>query len=207
MKGLLLKDYYLLTGYCRSFILLITVFVLASCAGNDSFFFTSFPCIFAGILPMTLLSYDDREKWTDYAGTFPYTKAMLVSVKYIMGLFTTLSIFALTVAVQLIRAVVVSDISFFVKSIPLLSVSLTGGLLASAILLPFIFRFGVEKGRIVYYAVICLFSIGISIVSQLSSGMSLQAIARFPAAVIVLLTFLLYGLSWMLSIKIYNRHR
>ena len=44
------------------------------------------PVMIAGILTMTLLSYDERDHWTQYSGTLPFTRAELVSCKYLIGL-------------------------------------------------------------------------------------------------------------------------
>jgi hypothetical protein len=37
------------------------------------------------MLPVTLLSYDEKEKWHIYSGTFPYSRAQIVSSKYVFA--------------------------------------------------------------------------------------------------------------------------
>ncbi|NMP37237.1 MAG: ABC-2 transporter permease [Clostridiales bacterium] len=100
MKGLLLKDFYMIGKYCRSFVLILTVFLVVSCFGNDNTFFIIYPVLIAGMIPVTLISYDEREKWHIYSETLPYTRAQFVSVKYLIGLLFELTVFLLSAAAQ-----------------------------------------------------------------------------------------------------------
>ena len=79
MKGLLLKDFYMLIYYGKVFLLLMLVFLVAGTAIEQNTVFLFFPCLFAGILPMTLQAYDERSGWCHFSGTLPYTRAQLVS--------------------------------------------------------------------------------------------------------------------------------
>ena len=86
MKGLLLKDFYLSWRYCRAFLVIVAVFLAVSFVGEDNVFFMIYPIMIASVIPMTLLSYDEHDKWTSYSGTLPYTRTQLVSSKYLVGL-------------------------------------------------------------------------------------------------------------------------
>ena len=90
MKGLVLKDFYLLTRYCRNFLLVAFVFLVMYISNPDNTAAITMLCAVTGILPITLLSYDEREGWITYCQTLPYTKAQYVSAKYVMGLFVCL---------------------------------------------------------------------------------------------------------------------
>ena len=81
MKGLLLKDLYMAAKYCRAFLLIVVVFLAVSFFGDDNIFFVVYPAMIAGIVPVTLISYDERDKWDLYAGTLPYTGSQPVSSK------------------------------------------------------------------------------------------------------------------------------
>ncbi len=88
MKGLLLKDVYIIGKLCKTYFLMDIIFFAAFYLGGDSdkIFWLFYPCIFSGMLPMTLISFDERERWDKYAGTLPYTRTQLVSSKYLIGL-------------------------------------------------------------------------------------------------------------------------
>ena len=66
MKGLLLKDLYMTMKYCRSYLLIAVVFTAVSFVGNDNLFFIFYPCPFCGMIPVTLLGYDERSHWQQY---------------------------------------------------------------------------------------------------------------------------------------------
>ena len=96
MKGLLLKDLYMAAKYCRSILLVIVVFLSISFLGEDNLIFGFYPCLFCGMIPASLLSYDERSKWNVYCGTLPYTRAQFVSVKYLFGLCAGAVVFILS---------------------------------------------------------------------------------------------------------------
>ena len=90
MKGLLLKDLYMMRKYCRSYLVIVGVFTIMAVVlpfvedGNRStLFLSAYPVLLAGILPVTLISYEEKSKWNQYVGIFPYTKREQVSVKYL----------------------------------------------------------------------------------------------------------------------------
>ena len=81
MKGLLLKDLYMSAKYCRAFIAIVIIFLAVSFWGDGNAFFIIYPVLLAGIIPTSLISYDERHKWDKYSGTLPYSRAQLVSAK------------------------------------------------------------------------------------------------------------------------------
>ena len=60
MKGLLLKDWYMIQKYCRSYILITAVIIGISIANGENLFFTFYPCMLCGMIPVTLLGYHFR---------------------------------------------------------------------------------------------------------------------------------------------------
>ena len=86
MKGLLLKDFYLAWRYCRILLILVVVFIALSWAGEGSMFFLFYPIILVSMIPVTLLGYDERDRWMGYSAALPYTRGQLVSAKYLVGL-------------------------------------------------------------------------------------------------------------------------
>ena len=86
MKGLLLKDIYMAVQFYRAVLLVVAVFLLLTIFGDGSLIFLAYPTMISGMLPITLLSYDTHFKWEQYSGTLPYTRAQLVTVKYLVGL-------------------------------------------------------------------------------------------------------------------------
>ena len=73
MRGLLLKDWYLIQKYAWS-LYLMDVFFIALSLAMDSVFIFIYPYLFAGIIPMTLYAYDEREKWKAYCAALPVSR-------------------------------------------------------------------------------------------------------------------------------------
>ncbi len=206
MKGLLLKDLYLICKYCRVYILMIAVFIVVSFVGDGNLFFTFYPCIISGMLPMTLIAYDERENWNAYAGGLPFTKAQMVSVKYVIGL--SMSAVVLTaVAIGEACRMVYSQMFVLSSYLILLIILLSLSLLAPALMLPFVFKFGSEKGRIIYYVVIILACGGsAALISTDANSSIISSQAGMSLAIVVCsASVLLYCISWLLSIYFYKR--
>lgn len=205
MKGLLLKDWYMINKYCRTYLLIAAVFIVVSFAGDDNLFFLAYPCLFCGSIPVTLLGYDEHSRWMQYSGTLPYTKTQIVSAKYLIGLLAQLSMIIITGIAQGIKTAVSGDFVFgeFVVLIPLLLIVST---LTSSFTLPFIFKLGAEKGRIAYYVMIG-FICGVSVLSsRLIKGRLISEIQ--PNAFLAILSIVCVGvyiLSWYLSVVFYKK--
>lgn len=203
MRGLLLKDWYMMKKTCRAYLLLIVVFLAASVWADDNAFLVFYPCVLTGMIPVTLLSYDERSGWDRYRGALPCTRAEFVTGKYLMGLLAQLSVLALTAAAQAARLRMIGAFSWGAL-VTRLAVVWSLALLAATLTLPLIFRFGVEKGRLAYYVVIGIICGGSVVVGL--SGMALSAaLPSGTLAGMVLAALGLYALSWRLSVALYEK--
>ena len=153
MKGLLLKDWYMMKKYCKSYIIIAVAFTVLSLASKGNMFFVFYPCLLCGMIPVNLLGYDERSRWMQYSGTMPYTKAQLVSAKYLIGLFSQTTMLVVMGIAQGIKTTVSGEFVFN-DFIVLMLMMLITATLTSSISLPFIFKLGVEKGRTAYYLMI-----------------------------------------------------
>lgn len=205
MKGLLLKDFYMTMKYCRTLLLFAAVFIFISVANDDNFFFTFYPCLISGNLPVTLLGYDERSKWSHYCGILPYTKTQIVSAKYLMGLFAQIAVIALSALAQAVRMNL--NQTFDMKSyLTFIALLLILSCFSASICLPFMFKLGVEKGRIAYYIMIGVFCGACAAASTLLKNMKTIQFSTdrlLPFLCIVMVT--VYVLSWYLSIVFYKR--
>ncbi len=205
MKGLLLKDWYMMKKYCRMYLLVAVVFFAVALAGEENMFFLLYPCLLCGMMPVTLLAYDERSRWMSYCGTLPYTKAQIVSAKYLIGMISQivmLTITAIVIAVKMYINDAWMAQELIVSILPIFSVSL----MSSAITLPVIFKWGVEKGRIAYYVAIGIVCAGGVLVTgvfqnQMSTDISLNGMMFL----VCLVGIGIYVLSWYLSIVFYQK--
>ncbi|MBE5893009.1 MAG: ABC-2 transporter permease [Lachnospiraceae bacterium] len=205
MKGLLLKDWYMMKKYCKNYIFITAIFIAVSLVNEDNLFFVFYPCLLCGMIPVNLLGYDERSRWLQYSGTLPYTKTQLVSVKYLIGLMAQASVLIVTGLVQGIK-MIINGTFVLGDFIVLLLLLLTMSAFTSSISLPFIFKLGVEKGRTAYYVMIG-FVCGASVLasSLLRGQMQTRIQPNLLLAVPAVAGMSVYALSWYLSIVFYKK--
>ncbi len=205
MKGLLLKDWYMIMKYCKAYVLISLVFIGVSIMGDDNFFFILYPCILSGMIPVTLLGYDERSKWDQYCAALPCTKAQIVSGKYLIGMAAQIGMLVLSTVVQGIRMQVKGTFSWESFG-SILSMLAAISFLAPAVSLPPMFRWGTEKGRMAYYISVGLIC-GIS--AFLVSVSGITVLGSLPSSTAMLLlglaSLVAYGISWYLSILFYQK--
>ena len=205
MKGLLLKDWYMVKEYCRTYLLIAVGFIALSFFSDNNMFFVFYPCMLCGMIPVNLLAYDERSRWMQYSGTLPYTKKQIVSGKYLIGLLAQLAILIATGVGQVVKMSVAGGFvfgDFAVLMLLLLIVST----LSSSISLPFVFKLGVEKGRTAYYVMIG-FVCGASVLaSSILRGQLMTEIQpNLILAVIAIVGIGVYILSWYLSVLFFKK--
>ena len=205
MKGLLLKDLYMMRKYCRSYLIIAIVFIAVSFASKENLFFIFYPCLLCGMIPVNLLGYDERSRWLQYSETMPYTKGQIVSGKYLIGLGTQVTILLITGIAQAIRMSIGGTFELR-EYLVLLMLLLIMSLLASSITLPFMFKLGVEKGRMAYYIMIGIVCAGSIVASNLLSG-GIQSEIKLNGIlpIICLVGIGIYALSWYLSVVLYKK--
>ncbi len=201
MKALLLKDIISLSRYMRYVLVLLLILCLL-----PGFNGSSFAVMFAAMLPLTALAYDERTKWDKLAAMMPYSPRQLVLSKYVLGY--------LLMAGALLLSLVVGGIVGLVTGKPL---SLDGlastvviaafGLAMMAVTIPLCIRFGVEQGRIILMIVlgafIALFVMGMDGVSDAE----FLALARSLAITLPVVTILLQAASMALSVLFYRQRQ
>ncbi len=205
MKGLLLKDLYMTVKYFRMYFLIVLAFAAASFFVDGNSFYVYYPCFLCGMIPSSLQSYDEKSKWESFCQALPYTKAQIVSGKYLFGLAVQLAAILPIAASQAFRLHQSGTFSWDLY-LTMMASLLAMSLAIPAIPLPFLFRYGVEKGRMAQYLMIAVCCGGF-VTASIWFEEDLPAVRTFPA--LPLLLFLaaagLYALSWYLSIVFYRK--
>jgi len=205
MKGLLLKDWYMMKKYCRYYLFVSIGFIILSMISSGNMFFVFYPCLLCGMIPVNLLGYDERSRWTEYVGTLPYTKTQIVSAKYLIGLFTQIALLTVICITQGVKMSIEGN--FILKEFLVLTMLLLiMASVASSLTLPFVFKYGVEKGRAAYYmmiGVVCAGSIIATTIFKEGLQNEIQLNAFLPIACLVCIG--IYVLSWYLSVVFYKK--
>ena len=207
MKALLLKDFYMAAKYCRSYLLIAAVFIaiMVMNDGKMSMFYVVYPCLMCGMVPVNLLSYDERSGWLKYSAALPYTKLQIVSGKYVIGLIMQGAMLIVTGIAQGIKMSVQGGFELGSYLLVMVTVLLLS-VLSSSLSLPFVFKLGTEKGRTVYLlavGAVCGISVASSVVSDSISKISMHSSLITP--LLCLLSVGVYALSWYLSYLFFKK--
>ena len=205
MKGLLLKDWYMMKKYCRYYLFVSIGFIILSMISSGNMFFVFYPCLLCGMIPVNLLGYDERSRWTEYVGTLPYTKTQIVSAKYLIGLFTQIAMLTLICIAQGVKMGI--EGAFVLKEfLVLMMLLLVMASVASSLTLPFVFKYGVEKGRGAYYVMIGVVCAGSIIATTIfKEGMQNEIHLNSVLPIACLVGIGIYMLSWYLSVVFYKK--
>lgn len=209
MKALLMKDWYLIIRQYKSLLLIdALMFAMAIIVKSEAGFFLAYPCLTSGVVVMTLLSAEELEGWNRCVLTLPVTRAQIVGEKYVFSLLSLLSILAVTAAVlaYVMSGAGISAGEYAARLLMLFS----AGLFLPAVLLPCLYRFGINKGRIVFYFVVgaaCSAAPFTSLIRRNGAALPSGISALTLSAALTAAAAAAYALSWWLSVRFYNRAR
>lgn len=206
MKGLITKDLFMIAKHFKLYFLLDVIFIIAAFFSPETVSFMMVPVLISGIIPISLLAYDERSRWTEYSGVLPYSRTQIVSAKYLMGLLMQSVMCAVLYIMLLITGAYYGnfDPAGSAVTVMMLFVFTT---FFPAVCLPFCFAFGTERGRISCMAVSgALIAASVALGStDVSDDITTQDIAMTIPPFIWVVIIALYALSWLLSIAIYNK--
>lgn len=207
MKALLLKDFYALSKQFLIYVLFMLIFTGIS--GYSSF---AFILVFASIIPLSAMAYDERDKWNRLANMMPYTRFSMVFSKYALGYLTTFAGFVITIVVKNIANIVKGEstsVDFYIIICAILCVST----IFQALSLPFIFKLGVEKGRFAFFAFIGFIAIVAAMFEPISNAV-INFIKNSSSINMITVALIAFGgsvilnvLSVFLSIKLFSSTR
>ena len=205
MKGLLLKDWFVIWKQCRYLLFVPAVFLAVSALSDDSQFFAIFAFLLSAMYPMTVMGLDEQSKWERYALTMPFRRRDLVLSKYLLSF---CSLFLYGVPYLLLVLLFKHDPEAMKVSVMLTSVGISIGILYSALAYPFLFKLGMEKGRIWYLILIVVVcGNGAALAAMLGDEISLNLLLTWMDCLLLILPLAalsLFGLSAFLSIKLYE---
>lgn len=204
MKGLILQDLYQLKNYSGLMLVLCFLCVLMSGGQDNGVFMTFYPSLLMGMLPMTAIAYDERSRFHLLYYALPCKKTTYVTSKYILGIILNVITMIAVVAVQS-AALVRAEAFSFQEILTLMSMIVAVGLISPALVLPFVFAFGVEKGRIFNLITLVIIMILITTFSEMGNDYSALLTDLPVSAVLIVVAVAIYFLSWVISKEIFKR--
>lgn len=151
MKGLFIKDCKLMMLQKNFLLLILTIVIGMMVFTDDVLFPLGFLSFIALLFTVSTISYDDFNNGNAFLFTLPITRKNYVVEKYVLGLlfgcitwiFATILGLILTLLKDSLPVVDLVQSAFFI---------LTMMIMLQAIMIPFQFKFGGDKGRIAMIA-------------------------------------------------------
>ena len=153
MTGLILKDFLILRKTLRSYLFMLVVYVGIAFTGVWSADIVGvLLVVMVVMLPMNVFAYDKQAKWDTYGLALPVGRTKTVAARYVCVLLLCLLSVGLTaiLGMMLYAAGRVEEPVEF-----LVSCSVTGlmAVLVNAIMLPFLYKFGPERARMMFFGI------------------------------------------------------
>lgn len=211
MKGLFIKDIELALVQRKFFLMILIIAIVLSFESV----MTGYLIVLSAMFVTTTMSYDEFENGFGYLMTLPIERKDYVKEKYLFGLAITFCAWMIDVVIELIYSLTqasgerISDI----LNISMLMVSVGLGMIA--VMLPFILKFGLEKGRYIFagiaggifgivYVVMKTAKEKVTVFSDILNslpGMNMITITLCVLAAV----FVLYMISCVISIRIMEK--
>lgn len=206
MTGLIKKDFYLSVSMFKSYVLVAAVFALLTLAGiYDISFFVTYMSVMCIMIPVNLFAYDEQARWDKYAAALPSGRAGVVKARYLFTVLVCLGSLLFALLLQLIVALVSGA-----QGQERVDLLLSGlfpaayGCFMNAILLPLLFKFGSQKGRI--YLILAL-GVGVGVIFGGLTGLKEMGISlselTLPLFVLPVVGLLALIPSYLLSRRIF----
>lgn len=151
MKALLYKDSFVLLKNSRAFLLMIVIFAVIGAMNM-----MVFALLFSVLMPVTALAYDERAGWGQYAAAMPYSRRELVQSKYVLGI---LSLVFTSLLASVANGILLLLGRSHDSNLVLLPLFFFIAILMLSLMLPPMFKLGVERGRGVYYCLLVFVAI------------------------------------------------
>ncbi len=153
MTGLILKDFLILRKSLRSYLVMLLIYAGIAFTGVWSADIVGvLMIVMVALLPMNVFAYDKQCQWDTYNLALPVGRTKTVAARYLCVLLICLASAALTAVcgVALWAAGRMEEPAEF-----LITCSIMGlmSVLVNAIMLPFLYKFGPERARMMFYGI------------------------------------------------------
>ena len=219
IKGLLKKDLYNLASY-KTTLIIVVLFCGIAIIGTDAIYWGSVVIgIIVGMISLSTFSYDEMSKSNKYILTLPVTRKEIVLEKYVLAIGATI----LGGILGFIVTLLVGNVMNYLRPDNLIDINIetllatsVGGMfgisLIQSIQIPSIFKWGAKKGRIqmfiVLFVLVIIGAIAGFLLKQAGLSVDIEKLENilnnFGLVALILLSCLMYFISYKISYKIYK---
>lgn len=197
MKGLLLKDFYLVRATLAIILVTYAVIGIGMSIMSDPWITVVIGAVMFGIMSASTINMDKQYGWNKFEVTLPVSKARIVDSKYLLYLLFSVLGFVVGVALSLIICAVKPDLMPTDEMIRLyLSIAAAMALFAGGVQIPGNFLLSAEKAMITLIVAYPLLTGIFVAVARLTEDMILTCNIVLALAVVV------FAASWLISRKL-----
>ncbi len=194
MKGLLLKDLYNIRKQAWWYLSMILLFCLLSVTVQNIAFAGTIGVLVTVSVPLIAIGYEENDSWQKFVVASGRDIKTIVAEKYLLGIICAVTGFVAYAVVYLLSER---------TSLTDLFVPLFMQITVLSVMLPTVFKFGVDKGRVYMIAVILIFMLAfIGLLSAADKFVGTDLIV-FNLTTAVLIAGVLV-ISYFISLKIYT---
>ena len=213
MKGLIIKDLCVIKNQMKSLLLVLALFIFLSIANKDATFVLFIIRFYMIMLLITTFSYDEFNKWECYCNSLPLSRKEIVKAKYILFNASSLILIILGILASFIIPNFIENTTF--ESIYASIIGVAFGIcLVISLLIPFYYKFGSQKGRIMLFLTIAILALLIGMITSLDifnnielmniiNSLNNLSLGMFTILLIII-TVIIMAISYYISIKIYS---
>lgn len=200
MKGLIIKDFINLKKQSKIIGVLVIFYLLISITSKNNSMFGAMILLLFTMMPITAISYDEKANWDKYGLTMPVSRTDMVLSKYILGLILSSFALVLNFIAQILMGTEMNT-----ENITVIFVIFGISILFFSFILPIMFKFGVEKGRMLMIVVLMLPTIILMLLPEVlktppSEEMIIKALFALPFIIVII-----FLISLFISISVYKR--
>ncbi len=212
MLGLIKKDLLIVKSNLKLIAIVLIIFFML--ALQDKFDITlvlpfiSMIYLFVITLFISTFSYDEFNKWDAYAITLPNGRKNIVKSKYIISIILVISALIVTLSLNYFISFIKDSLEFE-KVISLVLGLTTGIIFVESLMLPIIFKYGIEKGRLGLFALtIAITGIATIVSKKFNLNISvniMQFLNNYYFIIIPIILVIILLLSYKISERIYSK--
>ena len=213
MKGLIIKDLCVLKNQMKTLLLVLAFFIIFSIINEDATFILFLVPFYMIMILITTFNYDEFNKWDSYCNSLPLSRKEIVKSKYILFNATSLIALILGILASFIIPSFIENTTFESLFASIIGVAF-GICLVISLLIPFYYKFGSSKGRIMLFLCIVLLALLIGAITSLDifnnkelmniiNSLNNLSLGMFTLLLIIL-TVIIMSISYYISVRIYK---
>ena len=213
MKGLIIKDLCVIKNQMKTLLLVLAFFIIFSIINEDATFILFLVPFYMIMILITTFNYDEFNKWDSYCNSLPLSRKEIVKSKYILFNATSLIVLIVGILSSLIIPNFIENTTFESLFASIIGVAF-GICLVISLLIPFYYKFGSSKGRIMLFLCIVILALLIGMITSLDifnnkelmnllnslNNLSLGMITLL----LIILTSIVMSISYYISVRIYK---